>query len=94
MLWGTRSFCGFAIEQSFGDALIVSERNGYRMWHRIVQAQPRLRSLLFGRGPPKESSESHPLAQMVLHMQDVLPTHTGSNLFARFQSVFQQGVLL
>ncbi len=70
-----------------------SERNGYRMWHRIVQAQPRLRSLLFGRGPPKESTEKHPLAQMVSHMQDVLSTQTESNLFARFQSVFQQGVL-
>ena len=72
-----------------GDALSVS--SGYRLWHRLSQAQPLLRSELSRLCPPPVCTDDEPLARLLAHFQAAFPM-AGCPL-AAFQLWFQRGVL-
>ncbi len=65
----------------------LSLGSGYRLWQRLVQAQPELRTRLSGAVPAPPCSSKEPWAQLLAHFRLVLP---GADcLFGRFQSWFQ-----
>jgi hypothetical protein len=78
-----------AWETAAGGALSLG--SGYRLWHRLVQAQSELRTRLCGVAPAPSSSSRLPWTQLLAHFQLVLP---GADcVFARFQNVFQAALL-
>lgn len=69
----------------------LTPHSGYRLWHRLLVAQSRLRSMLCDRAPPPPCNNTQPLAQLLSHLQQVLgPTDC---LFAGFQLTFQRHLL-
>lgn len=66
-------------------------RTGFRLWKRLRNAQPHIRSALAQRGPPPQCQCSEPLAQMVAHLRG-LTEGDDSEQFAAFQDEFQVGL--
>jgi hypothetical protein len=58
-----------AWEQVHDGAPGLSLRSGYRLWTRLLAAQSRLRTILFGAGPPPPSTDARPIAQLLAHLR-------------------------
>lgn len=58
--------------ERLGDGLSV--QSGYRLWRRLSQAQPHIRTALLGLCPPPACAEREPLAQLMAHLRRALPS--------------------
>jgi hypothetical protein len=104
VLWGfvtrAETLLGFVLEVLGGASRATawrrvssgsSLRNGYRLWKRLSEEQPRLRSLLCRHTPPVSSESREPLQALRRHLEAALPQ--AEPLFASFQVRFQQPLL-
>lgn len=69
----------------------LSLQSAYRLWRRLSEAQPHIKTPLLGLCPPPDCDDREPLAQMMAHMKRALPT-TDCPLSA-FQWHLQTGLL-
>jgi len=69
----------------------LSLRSGYRLWRRLERARPHIATRLCAVGPPPPSSSTLPIAQLVAHLESVLPG--AECAFAAFQLRFQASLL-
>jgi len=68
----------------------LSTQSGYRLWRRLSEAQPHLRTPLLGLCPAPPCDDHRPLVQLVAHLQRALPSPTDCPLSAfqwRLQTV-------
>lgn len=68
----------------------LSLASGYRLWKRLVHAQPELRTRLSGVAAAPTCSAKLPWAQLLAHFKLVLPS--ADCVFAGFQSLFQMAL--
>lgn len=52
----------------------LSVHSGYRLWHRLARAQPHIRTALLGVCPPPACDDREPLAQLMAHLNQALPS--------------------
>lgn len=79
-----RSF--WQAEQPIGLCL----RSGYRLWRRLLRAQPLLRTALHSKAPVPPSDDSRPLAQLASHLDIVLGP--SDCVLGAFQHEFQRSI--
>lgn len=104
VLWGfvirAQTLLGFVLEVLGGASRAsawrrgssgFSLRSGYRLWKRLSEEQPRLRSLLCRHTSPVPSTSSEPLQTLRSHLEAALLQ--ADSLFASFQLRFQQPLL-
>lgn len=68
-----------------------SRSTGYRLWRRLQLAQVNMRSCLSLVSPAPACADREPLAQLVLHIREVVPRNECE--FAAFQYRFQRHLL-
>lgn len=68
-----------------------STESGYRLWRKLRDAQPPIRTLLYRVRPPPESSSPEPLAQLFAHLRSVFPSEECP--LSSFQDRFQTSLL-
>jgi len=65
-------------------------RSGYRLWRRLLCAQPLLRTALHSKAPAPPNDDSQPFAQLFAHLHSVLGT--SDCVLGAFQHEFQRGL--
>ncbi len=73
-------------ERPFGLCL----RSAYRLWHRLLAAQPLLRTALHSKVPRPPTDDSRPFAQLLAHLHSVFDT--SDCVLGAFQHDSQRGL--